>query len=165
MSEDKKRSFTERSATTSMLVDFVSTAEGQITDEQLMHAGGLPDGDSVVRAMQRVRKIVLREHDVWWKRIPKVGYEKSIPKDAIPIGRDTVARVHHASKRGMQRIGGCGDFKELTPEERSSMNATASALGAIFVVTQTRSLKRLEGACAAKADRLQLGETLKAFGV
>ncbi len=162
----KRRSIPERSMVTSLLLECVvaNRETGTVDDHTLAKAAGIGDAE-VVPKMQSVCRILLREYGETWKRIPKTGYERAKPMDAVAIGVSAVSRMHNTARVADKRMGGCGDVKTLPNESRVKLNAAHSMIGAIGQFTQVKTTKRLEAACQQKADKLLVGETLRQFGV
>jgi hypothetical protein len=164
-SNGKRRSIPERSMVTSLLLEcVVARKTGTVNDDVLAKAAGITELE-VVPKMQSVCRILLREYGETWKRIPKTGYERAKPMDAVAIGVSAVSRMHNTARVADKRMGGCGDIKTLPNESLVKLNAAHSMIGAIGQFTQVKTTKRLEAACQQKADKLLVGETLRQFGV
>lgn len=80
----------------------------------------------------------------------------------VDAGGCSVTKIHREAKRGAERLA-CVEYESLTNDERIRHSATAAALGALFSMTKTSSLKKLETAAAKTQERLGVGDTLKIF--
>jgi hypothetical protein len=90
------------------------------------------------------------------------GVKRLSDAEINKLGEATVAKIHRASHRGLQKLA-CADYEKLKLSDRIEHNARFSALGALHHITKPSQMKRLQGAVEKTQCRLQLQETLDAF--
>lgn len=154
----------ERSAVTGLLVELFSRGENELSYEAISAHVQVNDiRKSNPGALHSARRIVRRENGIDYATIRGFGFKKTDSACAIGIGRQSIQTIHKTSKRGLERMG-CAPLEKMTNEEKVQFNAVAAGLGALNVITQSRTIKRLENAQQVLPEKLSLENTLSLFG-
>ena len=159
----KKNPFTERSITTSLLVDALRKTTDTATYAELSAACGI-DVKGNRSSLYSAMRIMLRQEGVLFVTVRNSGVKRATASEAVACGLGSIGRVHNEVKRGVTKLASA-DISKLDNEEKVRFNAAASILGALNLMTQNKSVKRLEVACTPKQDKLTYVETLTAFSV
>ena len=165
-SGDAKRSIPERSAQTILLMDalrklanpgdFVPYASLSAVCGRNVQKEGRCYLASAVRAL-------LHEEGLLYVTVYAQGIKRGGAGVALDCGRQSVAKIHREGRRGIKKMGSA-DLSKLDNEGRVAFNAVGAALGALSLVSQSRSVEKLRLACATEQRKLELKETLQQFG-
>jgi len=108
------------------------------------------------------RKITQRELGYVFGTIHGEGLKRLSDIEIVQTGTQTVARIRHASHRGVARISNAAPEK-LPLEGRVQMNTYLSVFAMLQTSLQEKRIKKLEARVAQAESRLPLDKTLEAF--
>lgn len=112
--------------------------------------------------LNTARRIVQRDRSYVFGTVPKEGLKRLSDVEIVQTGAQTVSKIRHASRRGINRIT-AADPVQLPIESRVQMNTYLSVFGMLHVSLQEKRLKQLEERVARAESRLPLDTTLDAF--
>lgn len=113
-------------------------------------------------ALVSARRITQRELGYVFGTIYRLGLKRLSDVEIVQTGAQSVVKIHHASRRGADRIANAAPEK-LPIESRVQMNTYLSVLAMVHAVSTEKRLKRLEEKVAQAEARLPLERTLEAF--
>lgn len=155
----------ERSAVVALLAEFLSRGYPELSYDQISeHLGMQNIRREKPGAIGSACRIVRREHGIDYCTVRGVGLRRADCEASIAVGRAAIASVHRASRRTLQRLG-CAPIAEMTNGQKIAFNAVAAGIGAIGMITQSRTVKKLEAAQSVATERLSLENTLRVFGM
>ena len=165
MSEILTPTIAERSHLSNLLIEELRKVEpgGSIPYKQLSDVCGRNVQRDGYCYLATARRVLLREHETDFATVPKVGLKRVEPNEAAGIGAHSITKMHRESKRGLKRLS-VTKVGELDRMEMTKFNAVASGLGALYLMTETRAVKRLESAVDKTQAQLGLKDTLAQFG-
>lgn len=112
--------------------------------------------------LRTARRLIMREHRIIIGTIRSEGVKRLDDLGAMKSGEQSLGKIHREAKRGAEKLA-CVTFENLSNEEKTKHLTTSAAIGALFTITKTSSLKKLEKATGESKQSLPLTATLEAF--
>jgi hypothetical protein len=161
---NEKRTIFEVGATTTLLVDKLQAVEGYISYNELSDAAGANVQKKGRGSLTSARRIMQRDHGKLFLTVRGEGLRVANEYDAKAIATHSIRKTHSEMRRGMKRIQTL-DIGKLDNEERKEVFAGQSLMGAVYLMSQRKSVTKLIDRCAEANKELAFSETLKEFGV
>lgn len=114
--------------------------------------------------IQSARRVLLRDKQMVFAAVERVGLQRLNDSDIIKTGADSVARIRRESIRGAKRLA-CVKYEELSDAEKRKHDAYASHLGILAECSRPQVSKKIAAAVdqSQEVRKLTFEETLKAF--
>lgn len=114
--------------------------------------------------IQSARKVLLRDKQIVFAAVERVGLQRLNDSDIIKTGADSVAKIRRESIRGAKRLA-CVKYEELSDAEKRRHDAYASHLGILAECSRPQASKKIAAAVdqSQEVRKLTFEETLKAF--
>jgi hypothetical protein len=109
------------------------------------------------------RNVVHREAGLVFGTVIGQGVKLCTSAEIVGIGDHALRHVRKTTGKAIRKMASV-KFEELSSVDQVRHNTTVSFLGAMRLMTNASSRKRLEGAVAAKQARLEVRDTLNLFG-
>jgi hypothetical protein len=133
-----------------------------ITYDELGTAAGC-DVVAKRNILQTARNIAQREGGAVYGTVNGIGIKLLNNSEIVGIGDHTLAHIRKTSTKTLRKLS-IVRYDELTEVDKVRHNCNASFIGAMRLMTNTSSRKRLEGAVATAQAKLPVQETLRLFG-
>jgi hypothetical protein len=91
--------------------------------------------------LDTARRLAFREHRKVFRAVTNVGLKCLTSPDFLAVGEQHRGRLHRGCRKTVQELT-CAVLSELTPDERYTLMAHQSILGAVTVLTEPRVLQR-----------------------
>ena len=113
--------------------------------------------------LNTARKIVQREDSKVFGTIRNIGIKCLSSPEIINNVAYSVGHIHRTTSKAIKKIGCISDLDAMPNNEKIRLNAYASAIGAISIMTQGRSIKKLTKSVTETQNQLAYAATLDAF--
>jgi hypothetical protein len=113
--------------------------------------------------LNTARQICQREHEKTFGVIVGAGLKCLMPTEVIGTTNFAIEHIRRTSRKAVKRLKCVGDIEKLTNEDKIKMNANASILGALSVMTRESYIKKIEARVEATREQLPYAKTLEAF--
>jgi len=133
-----------------------------ITYQELSKAAGC-DVVAKRNVLQTARNIAQREGSVLYGTVNGLGVKLLDSTGIVGIGDHTLTHIRKTSTKTLRKLS-LVKYEDLTDGDKIRHNCNASFIGAMRLMTNTSSRKRLEGAVATAQAKLPVKETLRLFG-
>lgn len=154
----------ERSPETQSIVNaLVALEAGEIIAyEALAAAAHTVDSGHFRGRVRTARAIALREHGVLCESVRKIGIRRMQEAEVGTSVRGDMNRMRRAAQRGREKISkGISDFEALPRDVQQQLMAQNASLGAIVLVTDQKSQRRLREYVEVSNQELNFGRTLE----
>ncbi len=158
------RTIPEMSIDTQLLVDMLrNTPIGETVTYEAMREKTDRDIQNGARYLaDSARRIVQREDQMLFGCVARVGFKRLANNEIVGAGQMSIDRIRREARRGAKRLV-CAKYGELSREDQTAFNTSASALGALHAVTTRGGMKRLAVRASEAQAKLPLNKTLEAF--
>lgn len=109
------------------------------------------------------RRTLLREKQMVFERVRNTGWMRMSDSKIVEFASADISRSRRIAKRGLIKLG-CAQYDKLSRDEKISFNTHASVFAAIQHIGGTKQLEAVEKRVREQDKRLELSETLAAFG-
>lgn len=153
----------ENQADIRALADFLAALPvGEIaTYDQLSQAIGRNVRNGAGYILTAARDAVEKESGAIFGTVHRVGVKRLTGQEAIGIGAQTGRKIRRAARRGIGRLGRIRD-NSLTDADRKRINAYTAQLGAVALLAQTSTARKVEKQ-STTATVLPVGRVLQVF--
>lgn len=131
-----------------------------ISTEEVQSIIGRIGGDERSCVQSAIK--VLEKEGVFLRYAPKSygGLKRLTPSETTDRAASSVPRIHRAAAKEIWRLGNV-DFESLTLDEKRTHVVTASALGAVAMLSTRKAANKI--ASRATQAALDIGQTLSLF--
>ena len=137
--------------------DFVSYQElSQIA------GGDIQDGKYF--ALDTGRKRLERDRSYVFATVKNEGVKRLTDEEIVRTSEIGITKVRREARRSVRKLV-CVDFDTLTNVAKIKHNARLSVFGALAIVTSAKKQRLIEQAVSETKTRLDVGQTLRLFGV
>lgn len=109
------------------------------------------------------RRVLLREKQLVFESIPKVGIKRSSDVEIVEGGSKDIARIRNTARRAIKKGGCVRKFAELPKDKQVQHNLQMSAAGLLYHATTTSAQNKIEKQVTTAMQSLPVAETLAAL--
>lgn len=164
--ENQRKGIGECSIVTQLLYQRLTEMKiEEIVDyDEFSEIAGLSMRDPTNQSFLRsARRKVLRENKIATDVVRGKGIKRLDDEGIVSSLYSDTKKLHRSSKRATRKVTAIEDYDKLSYAAKIKHNSSLALLSAVAVMTQSKSIKRIEQKAEQSAKRLTLAETIELF--